>query len=85
MGKGVAKREDKAWKKVQKAEKRKAALGKVHADDKTTQSKSSEGHAKVAKATGDQRYMNKVRNTCVCGGRYYLLFILTRHRCVPSS
>ncbi|GMH73248.1 hypothetical protein TrST_g8044 [Triparma strigata] len=60
MGKGVAKREDKAWKKVQKAEKRKAALGKVHADDKTTQSKSSEGHAKVAKATGDQRYMNKL-------------------------
>lgn len=52
MGKGVAKREDKVWKKQQKAEKRKKALGKVVAADSSTTSKASDHHAKVAKATG---------------------------------
>ena len=59
MGKGFAKREDKVWKKQQKEERRHKRNGKVVADSNTT-TKASDHHAKVGKATGDQRYMNKL-------------------------
>jgi len=58
MGKGFKKSEP-TWKTQAKKDKRAAAAAKIHSEADVSE-KANKKHAKVAEATGDQRYMNKL-------------------------
>ena len=59
MGKGFKKSEP-TWKTAEKKKKRAQQAAAIHVDDGATTEKASAKHAKVGKASGDQRYMNKL-------------------------
>eukprot|EP00520_Triparma_pacifica_P006499 CAMPEP_0118647426 /NCGR_PEP_ID=MMETSP0785-20121206/8600_1 /TAXON_ID=91992 /ORGANISM="Bolidomonas pacifica, Strain CCMP 1866" /LENGTH=467 /DNA_ID=CAMNT_0006539519 /DNA_START=285 /DNA_END=1685 /DNA_ORIENTATION=- len=59
MGKGFKKSEP-TWKTAEKKKKRAQQAAAIHADDKPKGKDVANKNAQVAKATGDQRYMNKL-------------------------